>query len=150
MSTYDNLMADVITRRDTRRGGDREAAKLAGMTISEFDADTTAPDQCQDEPGAIPAAPSETVKYLGLRLTSNGWAAMLDFGNGPNGWDRAYVAHAIASRVYNKQPIPQGFQDALADLQNLYTRRDVLMYEDVNVQTAAAAPAGEGEESDVV
>jgi len=41
---FDELMDQVNRRAEARRASDREMARLAGMTIEEFDADTTAPD----------------------------------------------------------------------------------------------------------
>ena len=46
-------MTDIIDRLNARiardQASDREVARLAGMTIEEFDADTTAPDPADEE-----------------------------------------------------------------------------------------------------
>jgi len=39
--TYEELMDQVNRRAEARRASDREMARLAGMTIEKFDADTT-------------------------------------------------------------------------------------------------------------
>ena len=56
--TFDGIpvatwITDFLTQLDTRcackRASDEEVARLAGMTIAEFDADTTAPDPGAEE-----------------------------------------------------------------------------------------------------
>jgi len=46
---FDELMYQVNRRAEARRASDREMARLNGMTIEEFDADTTAPDPPGDQ-----------------------------------------------------------------------------------------------------
>ena len=44
-----SLLAHLDARCARKRAGDEEVARLVGLTIAEFDADTTAPDP---DPGA--------------------------------------------------------------------------------------------------
>ena len=44
MPNFDEFMKTINGRADRRRASDAEVARLSGVTIEQFDADTTAPD----------------------------------------------------------------------------------------------------------
>jgi len=44
-----DLLAQLDACRERNRASDEEVARLAGMTVAEFDADTTAPDPVGEE-----------------------------------------------------------------------------------------------------
>jgi len=49
MTTFDEMMERIERRREQERASDKAIAALSGMTIHEFDADTTAPDPRENE-----------------------------------------------------------------------------------------------------
>jgi len=49
MTTFDEMMERIERRREQERASDRAIAALSGMTIEEFDADTTAPDPREND-----------------------------------------------------------------------------------------------------
>ena len=44
MTTFDDLMNQVNSKRDAKRASDRAVAKATGTTVRKLDADTTVPD----------------------------------------------------------------------------------------------------------
>jgi len=49
MTTFDEMMERIERRREQERASDKAIAALSGMTIEEFDADTTALDPRENE-----------------------------------------------------------------------------------------------------
>lgn len=49
MTSFDKLMEQINHKREAERASDLEIARLSGVTIEEFDADTTAPDPLEDD-----------------------------------------------------------------------------------------------------
>ena len=49
MLDLDKLIGQIERKRERERADDRAIAEAVGMTIEEFDADTTAPDPRPDE-----------------------------------------------------------------------------------------------------
>jgi len=60
MSTFDEMMERIESRREQERASDKAIAALSGMTIDEFDADTTVPDPIQP-----PAQWEEVIELIG-------------------------------------------------------------------------------------